>query len=353
MIRTLLVTLLVFVGTSELGSQSQPSHRDSTQPKREAVEVHVEGAGATTINPLLSAWIAEYTRLHPNIRVSYRPIGSGGGIRLLNSEKINFAAVDRLMPDDQIGHGIEGFLCLPVALHDVVPIYNLGQVTQLKFSGTTLADIFLGKITMWNDPAIRDDNPGLVLPQISIKVVHQFPRPNSPAGYVMAEYLSKVSPEFKAAFANSSGAWPLADIRYKGSEGAPSFVSHTPGSLAYAETDFAHQDGLAFGAVKNAAGEFVTPSHESLTAAAASAISFVQSGTGNFRLSISNASGKSAFPIVSFTYLLVRRDASVNTNKALMDFVKWTLTDGQKLAAKLGYLSLPDDLLEAELKHVE
>jgi phosphate transport system substrate-binding protein len=237
----------------------------------------------------------------------------------------------------------------------VVPVYNLPQVPQLRFTGSTLAGIFLGTITKWNDPAIAKDNPGVDLPRMDIKVKHDFPsasRSGTLDTYVMADYLSKVSAAFKTALTSPSGNWPVASPIYKGAEGTAGFVRHTPGAIGYVWQNRVHGTEQ-YGIVQNLDGEFIAASPESLTAASTSAISSIKTESPDFRVSITNAPGKASYPIASFTWLLLYENPKEEKqNETMVSFLKWVLTDGQKVALKLGYPALPNDLVQMELKQL-
>jgi len=280
-------------------------------------------------------------------------IGSKAGIRLLSNRKVLFAVTDVAISDDEL-RPKGPILDLPVALNAIVPVYNLSQASKLRLSGSTLAGIFLGKITKWNDPAIANDNPGVALPQTDIKVHHYFPN-GSPETRVMADYLSKVSPEFESVLAKSSSDWPLPNYRYKGAEVAE-FFRETLGSIGYVPLAMAiarpesRGSSLRYAAVRNSDGEFVTASSASVTEASASAMASLQIHVPDFRISITNAPGRLSYPITSFTWILLYDDPTEKKeNEAMGEFVKWVLTDGQKLAAKLGYPTLPSNLVDIEL----
>ncbi len=274
-------------------SEPQSDTGDPARLNSEATETRVEGAGSTTIYPVLSAWINEYSRLHAGIRISYQAIGSRGGSRQLADRTSSFAATDVPMSDDQLAKVKGRILQLPIAVNAVVPVYNLPQVPQLRFTGSTLAGIFLGTITKWNDPAIAMDNPGVDLPRMDIKVKHDFPSASLSGTldtYVMADYLSKVSPAFKKVLTDPSGNWPVASNIYKGAEGTAGFVRRTPGAIGYVWQNRFHGTEQ-YGIVKNADGEFIAAFPESLTAASASAMSSIKTQAPDFRVSITNAPG--------------------------------------------------------------
>ena len=310
----------------------------------------INGAGATFPNPIYSKWFAEYNRLHPDVRINYQSLGSGAGIRQLTSRTVFFGASDQPMKDEQLQSAPGAILHFPTVLGAVVPIYNLPGVSGgLKFSGPLLADIVLGKVTRWNDPAIVKLNPGVNLPDQEITFVHR--SEGSGTTFILADYLAKVSPEFrKKVGVDASLKWPVG-VGGKGNEGVAGLVRQTPASLGYVELVYALQNQLSVGSVQNAAGTFVTPSVESVTAAAAGAAADMPD---DFRVSITNAPGEQAYPIASFTWLLLYADpADKAQGRVMKDFVRWALTDGQKYAAELGYAPLPDAVVQQELKALE
>lgn len=351
----LLVALVIC--PQRVPSEPQSDISRAARQNSEATDTRINGAGSQAVEPLVRAWIDEYTRLHPGLQMSYMAIGSRGGFHMLASGTAFFAATDVPISDDQLAQTNGRILHLPIAVNAVVPVYNIPQVSQLRFSGDTLAGIFLGKITKWDDPAIANDNPGVNLPAMDIKVRHEFPD-GSVETHVIADYLSKVSPAFKTAVASPSSAnWPLASYKYKGAEGSAGFVSQTVGSLGYLPLTIARaqsrQDSLKYAAVKNSNGEFVMASPESVTAAGGSAMSSIQAQAPDFRVSLTNAPGKLSYPIASFTWLLLYENSKeTKENEVMVDFLKWVLADGQKLALKLGYPALPSDLVQIELKHL-
>src|SRR6266545_4099824 len=287
----------------------------------------INGAGATFPNPIYSKWFSEYNKLHPEVEINYQSIGSGGGIRQLTAETVFFGATDGPMTDEQQQAAPGKILHLPTVLGGVVPIYNVPGVSgELKFTGKVIADLVQGKITKWNDSAIAALNPGVKLPATDIAIVHR--SDGSGTTYIWVDYLSKVSPEFKTKVGvNTSVAWPVG-VGGKGNEGVSGLVSQTPGSLGYVELIYALQNKLAFGAVQNATGEFIKASPESVTKAADAAAANMPA---DFRVSITNASGAGAYPISSFTWILLYempKDAA--RGKAMVDFMRWALTDGQK-----------------------
>jgi phosphate transport system substrate-binding protein len=312
--------------------------------------VQINGAGATFPYPIYSRWFAEYNRAHPNVQINYQSIGSGGGIRQLTNRTVFFGASDGPMTDEQLKAAPGPIIHLPMVLGAVVPVYNIpGFQGDLKFSGTALADIYLGKITKWNDPAIAKLNPGITLPSSDITVVHR--SDGSGTTYIFVDFLSKVSPEFKTTVGvNTSVNWPTG-VGGKGNEGVSGLVAQTPGSIGYVELIYALQTKTSFGAVQNPGGEFVKASPEAVTKAAAEAAA---SMPADFRVSITNASGAGAYPISSFTWLLVYENPDDKASgKVMVDFVRWALTEGQKYATELGYAPLPPSVVELETRALE
>jgi phosphate transport system substrate-binding protein len=312
-----------------------------------AQTTQINGAGATFPYPIYSKWFAEYNKLHPNVEINYQSLGSGAGIRQLSSRTVFFGASDQPMTPEQMQSAPGRILHFPTVLGAVVPAYNLPGVTaELKFSGTVLADIVLGKITKWNDPAIAKLNAGVNLPTSDITFVHR--SDGSGTTYIWVDYLSKISPEFKKTVGVSSSVkWPVG-VGGKGNEGVAGLVSQTPGSLGYVELVYALQNKIAFGSVQNSAGKFVRASIEATTAAAAAAAAAVPE---DFRVSITNPPGDAAYPIASFTWLLLYENAQDKAQaKIMVDFLKWALTDGQKFASELGYAPVPKNIVELEMK---
>ena len=302
------------------------------------------GAGATFPAPIYSKWFSEYGKLK-NVAINYQPIGSGGGIRQLTNQTVFFGATDGPMTDEQLKAAPGPILHLPTVLGGVVPIYNVAGVADLKFTGPVLADIFLGKIHKWNDPALARLNPGAKLPASDITVVHRSDA--SGTSYIFTDFLAKVSPEWKMKVGvNGNVNWPTG-VGGKGSEGVTGVVTQTPGSISYVELVYALQNKIAYGLVQNMAGEFTKGTVQSVTAAAAAAAGLMPA---DFRVSITNAPGKGVYPISSFTWLLLYENPSDKAqSKAVVDFVKWALTDGQKYCADLGYAPLPADVVKLEM----
>jgi len=322
-------------------------------PAASAEPVQIDGAGATFPYPIYSKWFSEYNKIHPDIRINYQSIGSGGGIRQLSNQTVFFGATDGPMTAEQLQAAPGRVLHFPTVLGAVVPVYNLeGVDAELKFSGPVLADIFLGKITKWNDPALAKDNPGVTFPAGEITVVHR--ADGSGTSYIFCDYLSKVSPEWKTKVGVATSVnWP-AGIGGKGNEGVAGLVKQTPGSIGYVELIYALQNKIAYGAVKSFDGEFVRASIDSVSAAAAAA---AKQMPPDFRVSITNAPGPNVYPISSFTWILLYESAKDKHRSRLMvDFMKWAIRDGQKFAGELGYAPLPDAVVgleEAALKKIK
>jgi phosphate transport system substrate-binding protein len=310
-----------------------------------AAATQIDGAGATFPYPIYSKWFSEYNKLHPDVQINYQSIGSGGGIRQLTNETVFFGASDGPMTNEQLASAPGKVLHFPSVLGGVVPVYNIpGVSAELKFSGSTLADIFLGKITKWNDKAIAAENPGTSLPGTEIVVVHR--SDGSGTTYIWVDYLAKVSPEWKSKVGIATSVnWPVG-VGGKGNEGVSGLVSQTPNSIGYVELIYALQNKIAYGSVKSYDGEYVKASLESVTAAAAAAEGKMPA---DFRVSITNAPGKGVYPISSFTWLLLYENPKDKAkSKLMLDFMHWALTDGQKYCAELGYAPLPASVVKME-----
>jgi phosphate transport system substrate-binding protein len=315
-----------------------------------AQSVQINGAGATFPYPIYSKWFAEYHRLHPNVEINYQSIGSGGGIRQMMNETVFFGATDGPMTNEQLQAAPGRVLHLPTVLGAVVPIYNIpGVDAELNFTGSVLADIFLGKITRWNDGPIAKLNPGVKLPDSDIVVVHR--SDGSGTTYIWVDYLAKVSAEWKKRVGvNTSVKWPTG-VGGKGNEGVAGLVRQTPSAIGYVELIYATQNRIDYGTVQNAAGRFVKASLDSVTAAAAAAASQMPA---DFRVSITNPPGDKAYPVASFTWLLLYENPKDKAKaKIMVDFMRWALTDGQKHAAQIGYAPLPANVVKMELDALE
>lgn len=301
----------------------------------------LNGAGATFPYPIYSKWFSEYHKAHSDVQVNYQSIGSGGGIRQVLAGTVDFGASDGPMTDEQLGQAKVKILHIPTVLGAVVPAYNIPGVSgEVKFTPEALAGIFLGKITTWNDKALAAANPGVNFPNQAIVVIHR--SDGSGTSYIFTDYLSKVSADWKnGPGKGTSVKWPVG-LGGKGNEGVAGMIRQMEGSIGYVELIYALQNKITYGSMKNPAGEFVKASLESVTTAAAS----VKSMPADFRVSITNAPGKGAYPISSFTWLLIpTKSQDPNKGKILTDLLNWCETDGQKLAADLSYAPLPDTVV--------
>jgi phosphate transport system substrate-binding protein len=302
----------------------------------------LNGAGATFPYPMYSKWFSEYNKLHPDVQINYQSIGSGGGIRQVLAGTVEFGASDGPMTDEQLSQAKVKILHIPTVLGADVPAYNVPGVSgEIKFTPEVLANIFLGKITAWNDPAIAKANPGINFPNQPIIVVHR--SDGSGTTYIFTDYLSKVSKEWETTVGKGTSVkWPIG-LGGKGNEGVAGQIRQLQGSIGYVELIYAVQNNISYGSVRNAAGNFVRASLDGVTEAAAS----VKTMPADFRVSITNAPGKTAYPISSFTWLLIPVQAKDPKNgKILADFLNWMVNDGQKMTAQLAYAPLPDAVAE-------
>ncbi len=332
--KTLLVSLLLFF----VGSL----HAQSGQ-------VLLNAAGATFPYPIYSKWFDEYHKLHPNIQINYASVGSGAGIRQVLAGTVDFGASDGPMSDEQLAQAKMKILHFPTVLGAAVPSYNIpGVNAELNFTPQALAGIYLGTITKWNDPAITSANPGVNLPGNDILVVHR--SDGSGTTYIWTDYLSKVSDAWKNKVGrNTSVNWPTG-LGGKGNEGVTGLIQQTPNSIGYVELIYALQNHLPYGKVKNAAGTFVKADLAGVSAAAAGA---AKDMPADFRVSITNAPGKTAYPISSFTWLLIPTQIQDATKREVIKgFLHWMMTDGQNFAEGLSYARLPRPVVEKETKAI-
>lgn len=302
----------------------------------------LNGAGATFPNPIYQKWFSEYHKAHPDIQFNYQSIGSGGGIRQLLAGTVDFGASDGPMSDEQLSQSKTKILHIPTVLGAVVPAYNVPGVSgDIKFTPAALAGIFLGKITTWNDPIIAKANPGVNFPAQAIVVVHR--SDGSGTTFIFTDFLSKVSPEWGTGPGKGTSVkWPVG-LGGKGNEGVAGMVRQVQGAIGYIELIYAEQNKIPYGSVQNAAGTFVKASLDSTTSAAGS----VKTMPADFRVSITNAPGKDAYPIASFTWLLVpAQSKDTAKGKVISDFLSWMVQDGQKMTADLTYAPLPPSVVE-------
>lgn len=319
-----------------------------------AAQVRLNGAGATFPNIIYQNWMITYNQKFDNVELNYQSIGSGGGIRQFSDKTVDFGGTDAPMTDSAIAAIQGNVIHIPTVLGAVVPTYNLPGVSgALRFTPALLADIFLGKVTRWNDARMAAANPGITLPGSDILVVHR--SDGSGTTFVWTDYLSKVSPDWlRSVGRGTSVRWP-AGLGGRGNEGVAATVRQTPGAIGYVELGYAIINRMAVGQVQNRAGNFITPSLESVTLAAAGAMDDMGPNT-DFRVSITDAAGAQAYPIASFTWMLLRKSyPDLPKARELMKFVWWAATEGQAKAASLGYAPLPKEMIpwiEARLKTV-
>ena len=319
-----------------------------------AAQVKLNGAGATFPSIIYQDWMLSYNKTHPDVQLNYQSIGSGGGIRQFSDGTVDFGGSDAPMSDSAIAAIQGNVLHIPTVLGAIVIAYNLPGVSQqLKFTPDVIADIFLGKVTKWNDARLASVNPGTSLPATDIVVVHRSDGLGTSFGFT--DYLSKVSPEWRSKVGKGTSVnWPVG-LGGKGNEGVAATVNQTPGGIGYIELAYATSNKMSFGQVRNSSGKFVTPSLESVTAALAGVLKTLPPTT-DFRISITNPDGADAYPIATMTWLLVHKTyADIAKAKALVQFIWWAETDGQSRANELGYAALPKQLrpwIESRLKSI-
>jgi phosphate transport system substrate-binding protein len=312
-----------------------------------SAQTQLTGAGSTFINPVMTKWASEYHKVDPSVQINYQSIGSGAGIKQISEGTVDFGATDGPMSDAAIAKLPAKILHIPTVAGGVVLTYNLPGINGLKLDGPTIADIYLGKVTKWNDAEIAKQNTGVKLPATDIAVVHR--ADGSGTTYIFTDFLSTVSGDWKAkAGKNTAVSWPTG-IGAKGTDGVSGQVKQTPGAIGYVELIYALQNKLLYADVKNAEGEYVKPSLESVTAALGTATI-----PDDFRFSFVNAPGKTSYPISGVTWLLVyEQQKSPDKGKKLVAFLKWLLNDGEKMATALDYASLPDNVRDRVLKTVD
>jgi len=310
--------------------------------------IALQGAGATFPNPLYQKWMSEYGKTHADIKIDYQSIGSGGGIKQIQAQTVDFGASDAPMSDADLKAAPAEILHIPTVLGAVVVTYNVAAISQpLHLSGDVIADIFLGKIKKWDDPRIKQDNGSVSLPAADITVVHR--ADGSGTSYVFTDYLSKVSSEWKEKVGtDKSPKWPVGQGG-KGNEGVTGQIKQQPNTIGYVELAYAVQNKLPVALIKNANGKFVEPSIDAVTAAAASTSAQTPD---DLRVSITNAAGDNAYPISSYTYILAYKDQkNAEKGKALVDFLWWGIHDGEQFAKDLQYAPLPAEIVKrAEAK---
>jgi len=319
-----------------------------------AAQVKLNGAGATFPNIIYQDWMLTYNKAHPDVQLNYQSIGSGGGIRQFSDGTVDFGGSDAPMSDSAITAIQGNVLHIPTVLGAIVITYSVPGVSQqLKFTPDLIADIFLGKVTKWNDARLTSVNPGASLPATDIVVVHR--SDGSGTSYGFTDYLSKVSSDWAQKVGKGTSVnWPVG-LGGKGNEGVAATVNQTPGGIGYVELAYATSNKMAYGQVRNSAGKYITPALPSVTAALAGALKTL-SPTTDFRISITNPDGADAYPIATMTWLLVHKTYSdLAKARALVQFIWWAETDGQARANELGYAALPSQLrpwIETRLKSI-
>ena len=305
------------------------------------------GAGATFPYPIYSKWFSEYAAAHPGVQINYQSIGSGGGVKQMTAGLVDFGASDMPPTDEQLAQSKTKLTLLPTVLGAVVPIFNVPGVGDIKFSSDVLADIYLGKISTWNDARIAKINPGVSLPGEKIIVVHR--SDGSGTTYIFTDYLSKVSSDWaNGPGKGASPSWPVG-VGGKGNEGVAGLVRQLPGAIGYVELIYALQNKISYGSVKNASGNFVKASIGGVTEAGAS----IKQMPADYRVSITNAPGKGAYPISSFTWLLVPlKSPDAAKGKVIKDLLSWIVTSGESEVEALSYAPLPKNVVDKELKTI-
>jgi phosphate transport system substrate-binding protein len=310
---------------------------------------NINAAGATFPYPIYNKWFSEYAQAHPNAKINYQSIGSGGGIKQVTEGTVDFGASDATMTDEQIASAKVKVMAIPTVLGAVVPIYNIPGVNkELNFTGDEIADIYLGKITKWNDGRIAKDNPGVNLPDKQILPVYR--SEGSGTTFIFTDYLSKVSSDWLNKVGKGAAVkWPVG-IGQKGSEGVSGMVRQTPGAFGYVELVYATSNNIQYGMVKNAAGKFLKATPDGATAAAAAS---AKSMPTDYRVSITNAAGPDSYPISSFTWLLIPvHFADASKGAAVKGFLTWMLDKGESEASSMGYAPLPKQVVDMERKTI-
>ena len=351
--RTVLATLLPVAALVAVscGGSKQPNVTEQGSAERSSGNgMKLNAAGATFPAPIYQKWFGDYHTAHPDVEINYQAVGSGAGVKQLTEGTVDFGASDMPMTNEQIAGMKVKPLHFPTVLGAVALSYNIrGVTTPLKFSPDVIADIYLGKITKWNDARIVRDNPGVKLPNEDIVVVRR--TDGSGTTFVFTDYLSKVSPEWKMKVgANTAVSWPGQTLGGSGNAGVAGLLKQTQNSIGYVELIYAEQNKMPYASIKNSAGNFVKPSLDSVTEAAAAA---AKDMPDDFRVSITNASGANAYPISTFTWMLIPSQIpDANKAKTIKDLLQWMLTDGQKSVTSLTYAPLPKEVAAKELNQI-
>ena len=314
-----------------------------------AATINVTGAGSTFDYPAFTKWFEAYKKVDPGVEINYQSIGSGGGIKNLTSQTVDFGASDAPMKDEAMAAAPGKILHIPIVAGGVAVIYNLPDSPKLNLDGDTLANIYLGNITKWNDPKIAALNPGVSLPDLAIVPVHR--ADGSGTSFIFTDYLSSVNPAWADSVGKGSSVkWPAGiGLAAKGSEGVAGQVKQVSGGIGYAELAYADQNKIPFANMKNSSGNFISPAPDSVSAALATA-----KIPDDFRFSMVNAPGDKAYPISGASWVLVyQHPKNAERGQKLVAFLKWAVTDGQKLSSQLDYAPLPDEVQQRELKLLE
>lgn len=340
--RKVLTSILVgLLAISLVGCGTEQPVEDSSAPVEEAKPITLNGAGATFPHPLYTAMFDEYKKQNPNVTVNYQAVGSGAGIKQISEQTVDFGGTDGPMKDEQLAEAKGGeILHVPTALGAVAVVYNVPGVSDLRLAPDVLTDIFLGKITKWNDPRIAADNPGVNLPDMPITVAHR--SDGSGTTFIFVDYLSAVSSEWEASVGKGTSVnWPTG-IGGKGNAGVAGVVQQTPGTIGYVELAYAKQNNIAYAELKNKDGNWVKPSLEGASAAAAEA-----QIPDDMRVSIVNAPGADSYPISGFTWLLIyKNQTDKEKGTAVVNLANWMIHDGQELNEGLDYARLPENLVD-------
>lgn len=358
--RLKIVLILILTGVLVAGCVSQqpsgvqPTATPTVQPTQAPQTVTLNGAGSTLIYPLMSKWSAEYAKINPNIQISYQSQGSGFGIQQIHANLVDFGASDAPLTEQQYKN-FTGILHIPESIGAAAVVYNLPGIPKgLKLTGGVLADIYLGKITKWNDPNITSLNPGIQLPDNNIIVTHR--SEGSGTTFVFTDYLSTVSPEWKQKVGKSTSVnWPVG-LGGKGSEGVAGLLTQNPYSIGYIELAYATLNNISYAYIKNKAGNFIEPTLETTADAAAGAVpTLPPAGDASWSsVSIVNAPGDNSYPIGTFTYLLVYKDQTdLTKGKALAQFLWWAIHDGQSYSSALQYVPLPPEVVSLDEKTIK
>ncbi|MFZ3059576.1 MAG: phosphate ABC transporter substrate-binding protein PstS [Candidatus Methanoperedens sp.] len=349
------ILILILAGVLIAGCVSKPPAevQPTVQPTKAPETLTLNGAGATFPYPLISKWSSEYNKINPNIQINYQSVGSGAGIQQITAKTVNFGASDAPL-SEQVYKNLTGILQIPETIGAVVVAYNLPGIEKgVKLSGDVIADIFLGKITKWNDPRIVSLNPGIQFPAKDIIVAHR--SDGSGTTFVFTDYLSSVSPDWKSKVGKGTSVnWPVG-LGGKGNEGVAGIINQNTYAIGYVELIYAKLQNIPYAYIKNKAGKFIEPTLETTANAAAGAVPTLPAGDASWSsVSIVNAQGDNSYPIGSFTYLLVYKDQADKTKgKALAEYLWWVVHEGQNYSSELLYVPLPNEVVSLNEKTIK